>query len=85
LGGCQDSSRDRWQESPYKRCPSRVIDGGHGHGARVSWFLIGGDLYTAHTVIAVPALVYAVGAYGARLPCPECRWRPEFFALWFGL
>ncbi len=30
----------------------------------MSWFLIGGDLYTAYTVIAVPAVVYAVGAYG---------------------
>ena len=25
---------------------------------------IGGDLYTAYTVIAVPAVVYAIGAYG---------------------
>ncbi len=38
--------------------------GGRRFGAWVSWFLIGGDLYTAYTVIAVPALVYAVGAYG---------------------
>ena len=30
----------------------------------MSWFLIGGDLYTAYTVIAVPALVYASGAMG---------------------
>jgi SSS family solute:Na+ symporter len=27
-------------------------------------FLVGGDFYTAYTVIAVPALVYSVGAYG---------------------
>ena len=27
----------------------------------ISWFLIGGDLYTAYTVIAVPAVVYAIG------------------------
>ncbi|WP_295557338.1 monocarboxylate uptake permease MctP [uncultured Hyphomicrobium sp.] len=38
--------------------------GGRRFGPWVSWFLIGGDLYTAYTVIAVPALVYAVGAYG---------------------
>ena len=38
--------------------------GGRRFGAFISWFLIGGDLYTAYTVIAVPALVYAVGAYG---------------------
>jgi SSS family solute:Na+ symporter len=38
--------------------------GGRRFGPWVSWFLIGGDLYTAYTVIAVPALVYAVGAFG---------------------
>jgi SSS family solute:Na+ symporter len=38
--------------------------GGRRFGPIISWFLIGGDLYTAYTVIAVPALVYAVGAYG---------------------
>ncbi len=38
--------------------------GGRQFGTWVTWFLIGGDFYTAYTVIAVPALVYAVGAYG---------------------
>ena len=38
--------------------------GGRRFGAWVSWFLIGGDLYTAYTVIAVPALVFASGAFG---------------------
>ncbi len=38
--------------------------GGRGFGPWVTWFLVGGDFYTAYTVIAVPALVYAVGAYG---------------------
>jgi solute:Na+ symporter, SSS family len=38
--------------------------GGRRFGAWVTWFLLGGDLYTAYTVIAVPALVYAIGAYG---------------------
>jgi solute:Na+ symporter, SSS family len=38
--------------------------GGRRFGAFITWFLIGGDLYTAYTVIAVPALVYAIGAYG---------------------
>lgn len=38
--------------------------GGRRFGVWVSWFLIGGDLYTAYTVIAVPALVYATGAFG---------------------
>lgn len=38
--------------------------GGRQFGTWVTWFLVGGDFYTAYTVIAVPALVYAVGAYG---------------------
>jgi SSS family solute:Na+ symporter len=38
--------------------------GGRGFGTFVSWFLLGGDIYTAYTFIAVPALVYAVGAAG---------------------
>jgi SSS family solute:Na+ symporter len=38
--------------------------GGRRFGVVVSWFLIGGDLYTAYTLIAVPALVYGVGAGG---------------------
>jgi len=38
--------------------------GGRGFGTFVTWFLLGGDLYTAYTFIAVPALVYGVGALG---------------------
>jgi SSS family solute:Na+ symporter len=38
--------------------------GGRNFGTWITWFLVGGDFYTAYTVIAVPALVYAIGAYG---------------------
>jgi solute:Na+ symporter, SSS family len=38
--------------------------GGRRFGTLVTWFLVGGDFYTAYTVIAVPALVFAVGAAG---------------------
>src|SRR5579871_3019971 len=38
--------------------------GGRRFGPWVTWFLLGGDLYTAYTVIAIPAVVYAIGAYG---------------------
>jgi SSS family solute:Na+ symporter len=38
--------------------------GGQRFGAWITWFLLGGDLYTAYTVIAIPAVVYAIGAYG---------------------
>ena len=36
--------------------------GGRRFGTLISWFLIGGDLYTAYTFIAVPALMYGAGA-----------------------
>ena len=35
-----------------------------GFGAFITWFLLGGDLYTAYTFIAVPALVFASGSIG---------------------
>ncbi len=38
--------------------------GGRRFGAWVTWFLLGGDLYTAYTVIAIPSVVYAIGAFG---------------------
>jgi SSS family solute:Na+ symporter len=38
--------------------------GGRNFGGWVTWFLIGGDLYTAYTFVAVPALVFGVGALG---------------------
>jgi solute:Na+ symporter, SSS family len=38
--------------------------GGRRFGTVVTWFLLGGDIYTAYTFIAVPALVYGVGALG---------------------
>ncbi len=38
--------------------------GGRGFGSFITWFLLGGDLYTAYTFIAVPALVYGTGAAG---------------------
>ncbi len=38
--------------------------GGRRFGTVVTWFLIGGDLYTAYTFIAVPALLFGAGAIG---------------------
>ncbi|HEY8011256.1 MAG TPA: sodium:solute symporter [Rudaea sp.] len=38
--------------------------GGRRFGTWITWFLLGGDVYTAYTVVAVPALVFAIGAYG---------------------
>ncbi len=38
--------------------------GGRRFGTIVTWFLIGGDLYTAYTFVAVPALMFGAGAIG---------------------
>jgi solute:Na+ symporter, SSS family len=38
--------------------------GGRGFGTFITWFLLGGDLYTAYTFIAVPALVFGSGSIG---------------------
>ncbi|MDX6230259.1 MAG: solute:Na+ symporter, family, partial [Frankiales bacterium] len=38
--------------------------GGRQFGTWVTWFLVGGDLYTAYTFVAVPALVFGAGAFG---------------------
>jgi SSS family solute:Na+ symporter len=38
--------------------------GGRRFGGWVTWFLVGGDLYTAYTFVAVPALVFGSGAIG---------------------
>jgi SSS family solute:Na+ symporter len=38
--------------------------GGRRFGTIVTWFLLGGDLYTAYTFIAVPALIFGSGATG---------------------
>ncbi|MFC6082551.1 monocarboxylate uptake permease MctP [Sphaerisporangium aureirubrum] len=38
--------------------------GGRKFGSWVTWFLVGGDLYTAYTFVAVPALLFGAGATG---------------------
>jgi solute:Na+ symporter, SSS family len=38
--------------------------GGRRFGTFVTWFMLGGDVYTAYTYIAVPALVFGSGAIG---------------------
>ncbi|MDE2013322.1 MAG: sodium:solute symporter [Alphaproteobacteria bacterium] len=38
--------------------------GGRRFGTIVTWFLLGGDLYTAYTFVAVPALMFGAGAIG---------------------
>src|ERR1700721_1779303 len=54
----------RWRSGPVSAHLDEWGLGGRQFGTWITWFLVGGDFYTAYTVIAVPALVYAVGAYG---------------------
>lgn len=38
--------------------------GGRKFGGWITWFLLGGDLYTAYTFVAIPALIFGAGALG---------------------
>jgi SSS family solute:Na+ symporter len=38
--------------------------GGRNFGGWITWFLLGGDLYTAYTFVAVPASVFGTGGMG---------------------
>lgn len=53
----------RWRRGDLKHLDEWGL-GGRRFGTTVTWFLLGGDLYTAYTFIAVPALVFGAGAIG---------------------
>lgn len=53
----------RWRAASLDRLDEWGL-AGRRFGTVVSWFLLGGDLYTAYTFIAVPALVFGMGAIG---------------------
>src|ERR1700745_2688756 len=57
-------SAARWKSGPVSEHLDEWGLGGRQFGTWITWFLIGGDFYTAYTVIAVPALVSSVGASG---------------------
>ena len=44
--------------------------GGRSFGTVVTWFLLGGDLYTAYTFVAVPAAMFATGAVSGFFAVP---------------
>ena len=49
----------RWQSGKDKSKEGHLDEwglGGRNFGTWITWFLVGGDFYTAYTVIAVPAL-----------------------------
>jgi SSS family solute:Na+ symporter len=53
----------RWRQAKLDHLDEWGL-GGRKFGTVVTWFLLGGDLYTAYTFIAVPALVFGAGAVG---------------------
>ena len=54
----------RWRQAEDRLHLNEWGLGGRGFGMFITWFLLGGDIYTAYTFIAVPALVFGVGAVG---------------------
>src|SRR5215475_13319470 len=54
----------RWKRPDNMGHPDEWGLGGRQFGSWITWFLVGGDLYTAYTFVAVPALLFASGAIG---------------------
>src|SRR5512132_2453372 len=44
--------------------------GGRSFGTWITWFLLGGDLYTAYTFVAVPAAMFAAGSVSGFFAVP---------------
>jgi SSS family solute:Na+ symporter len=53
----------RWRRSELSNLDEWGL-AGRNFGTLITWFLMGGDLYTAYTVIAVPAALFGAGAIG---------------------
>ena len=54
----------RWRRAEDRLHLNEWGLGGRGFGTVITWFLLGGDLYTAYTFIAVRAVVFGAGAAG---------------------
>jgi len=54
----------RWRRGEHLESLDEWGLGGRGFGTFIAWFLIGGDIYTAYTFIAVPATLYAGSVVG---------------------
>ncbi len=60
----------RWRRSGELHSLDEWGLGGRGFGTVITWFLLGGDLYTAYTFVAVPAALYATGAVSGFFAVP---------------
>lgn len=54
----------RWRAGPTMSTLDEWGLGGRRFGPWVTWFLCGGNLYTAYTFVALPALIFSAGAQG---------------------
>src|SRR2546421_6997940 len=53
----------RWRSGDLSRLQEWGL-AGRRFGTTTSWFLLGGDIYTAYSFVAVPALIFSKGALG---------------------
>jgi SSS family solute:Na+ symporter len=63
----------KWRVKPADRGLKTLDEwglGGRGFGSWITWFLLGGDLYTAYTFIAVPAAMWSTGAVSGFFAVP---------------
>ncbi len=62
----------RWRKSSELSLDDWAL-AGRGFRSWISWFVVGGDLYTAYTYVAVPALLFGSG----RSASTRCRTWPS--------
>ncbi|MBO1765742.1 sodium:solute symporter family protein [Allobranchiibius sp. GilTou38] len=60
----------RWRRASSMESLEEWGLGGRSFGTWVTWFLLGGDLYTAYTFVAVPAAMFATGAVAGFFAVP---------------
>src|SRR6476661_8300795 len=60
----------RWRRADSMESLDEWGLGGRRFGTWVTWFLLGGDLYTAYTFVAVPAAMFALGAVSGFFAVP---------------
>jgi solute:Na+ symporter, SSS family len=60
----------RWRRAESMHSLEEWGLGGRGFGTVVTWFLLGGDLYTAYTFVAVPAAMFATGSVSGFFAVP---------------
>jgi SSS family solute:Na+ symporter len=60
----------RWRSSGQMGSLQEWGLGGRSFGTFITWFLLGGDLYTAYTFVAVPAAMFATGAVSGFFAVP---------------